>query len=77
MERDLFILLLISKSFPPINEFRGPFLYKKFRPKPKCKPGEINFAIETYLSSLKERLFEIDISFKTCNTLTIQYYAII
>ena len=47
-----------------------PFPYEKFRPKSTFNPRKKDTVIETYLSSLEERLLEIDISSKRFNNLT-------
>ena len=47
-----------------------PFPYKKFRPKSTFNPKNKATVIETYLSSLEERLLDIDISSKRSNNLT-------
>ena len=46
------------------------FLYEKFRPKSTFNPRNKDTVIETYLSSLEERLLDIDISSKRFNNLT-------
>ena len=47
-----------------------PFSYEKFRPKSTFNPRNKDTVIETYLSSLEERLLDIDISSKRFNNLT-------
>ena len=47
-----------------------PFPYEKFRPKSTFNPRNKDTVIETYLSSLEERLLDIDISSKRFNNLT-------
>ena len=47
-----------------------PFPYKKFRPKSTFNSKNKDTVIETYLSSLEERLLDIDISSKRSNNLT-------
>ena len=47
-----------------------PFPYEKFRPISTFNPRKKDTVIETYLSSLEERLLEIDISSKRFNNLT-------
>ena len=47
-----------------------PFSYEKFRPTSTFNPRNKDTAIETYLSSLEERLLDIDISSKRFNNLT-------
>ena len=47
-----------------------PFSYEKFRPKSTFNPRNKDTVIETYLSSLEERLLDIDISCKRFNNLT-------
>ena len=46
-----------------------PFSYEKFRPKSTFNPRNKDTVIETYLSSLEERLLDIDISSKRFNNL--------
>ena len=46
-----------------------PFPYEKFRPKSTFNPRNKDTVIETYLSSLEERLLDIDISSKRFNNL--------
>ena len=48
---------------------RKPFPYEKFKPKSTFNPRNKDTAIETYLSSLAERLLDIDISSKRFNNL--------
>ena len=47
-----------------------PFSYEKFRPKSTFNPRNKDTVIETYLSSLEERLLDIDISSERFNNLT-------
>ena len=47
-----------------------PFPYEKFRPKSTFNLRNKDTVIESYLSSLEERLLEIDISSKRFNNLT-------
>ena len=47
-----------------------PFPYEKFRPRSTFNPRNKDTVIETYLSSLEERLLDIDISSKRFNNLT-------
>ena len=47
-----------------------PFPYEKFRPRSTFNPRNKDTVIETYLSSLKERLLDIDIFSKIFNNLT-------
>ena len=47
-----------------------PFPYEKFRPKSTFNPRNKDTVIETYLSSLEERLLDIDISSKRFKSLT-------
>ena len=47
-----------------------PFPYEKFRHKSTFNPRNKDTVIETYLSSLEERLLDIDISSKRFNNLT-------
>ena len=47
-----------------------PFLFEKFRPKSTFKPRNKDTVIQTYLSSLEERLLDLDISSKRFNNLT-------
>ena len=47
-----------------------PFPYEKFRNKSTFNPRNKDTVIETYLSSLEERLLDIDISPKRFNNLT-------
>ena len=57
----------------PMWHFRNdekPFSYEKFRPKSTFNPRNKDTVIETYLSSLEERLLDIDISSKRFNNLT-------
>ena len=46
-----------------------PFPYEKFKPKSTFNPRSKDTVIETYLSSLEERLLDIDISSKRLNNL--------
>ena len=46
-----------------------PFPYEKFRPKSTFNPRNKDTVIETYLSSLEERLLDIDISSERFNNL--------
>ena len=46
------------------------FPYEKFRPESTFNPRNKDTVTETYLSSLEERLWDIDISSKTFNNLT-------
>ena len=47
-----------------------PIPYEKFRPKSTFIPRNKDTVIDTYISSLQERLLDIDISFKRLNNLT-------
>ena len=47
-----------------------PFPYEKFRPESTFNPRNKDTVTETYLSSLEERLLDIDISSKTFNNQT-------
>ena len=47
-----------------------PFPYEKFRPKSTFNPRYKDVVIETYFSSLEERLLDIDVSSKRFNNLT-------
>ena len=47
-----------------------PFPHEKFRPNSTFNPWNKDTVIETYLSSLEERLLDIDISSKRFNNLT-------
>ena len=49
---------------------KKPFPYEKFRPKPIFNPRNKDTVIEIYLSSLEERLLDIEISSKRYNNLT-------
>ena len=47
-----------------------PFPYEKFRPKSPFNPRNKDIFTETYLSSLEERLLDVDVSSKRFNNLT-------
>ena len=49
---------------------KKPFPHEKFRPNSTFNPWNKDTVIETYLSSLEERLLDIDISSKRFNNLT-------
>ena len=62
-----------GRKLRPMWHFRNdekPFSYEKFRPKSTFNPRNKDTVIETYLSSLEERLLDIDISSKRFNNLT-------
>ena len=62
-----------GRKLRPMWHFRNdekPFSYEKFRPKSTFNPRNNDTVIEAYLSSLEERLFDMDISSKKFNNLT-------
>ena len=62
-----------GRKLQPMWHFRNdekPFPYEKFRPRSTFNPRNKGAVIETFLSSLEERLLDIDISSEIFNNLT-------